>query len=148
MIRRTLRRAVAVNYHPERSEGSAFCGLSLERVYYVYTLASRSRILYVGVTNDLLRRISQHRTGTIPGFTTRYRIHRLPHYEAFCEVRVPTAREKEIKGWRPEKKTDLIEERNPSWEDLAEKFLGRPTPRKIRSLASRGMTATASDGRS
>ena len=102
----------------------------MEKIYYVYILASRSRILYVGVTNDLLRRISQHRNGLAEGFTSRYRIHRLVYYEAFRDVRVAIAREKEIKGWRREKKTVLIESKNPAWEDLAGEFLGRLRPQE------------------
>jgi putative endonuclease len=97
----------------------------MEKVYHVYIVASRSRILYVGVTNDLLRRVLQHRKGQAPGFTSRYNIHRLVHYEAFCDIRNAIAREKEIKDWTRAKKVALIESKNPTWEDLAERYFSR-----------------------
>jgi putative endonuclease len=90
------------------------------KTYYVYILASRSRNLYIGVTNDLGRRMSEHRRGVVPGFTARYRIFRLVHFESFGDIRMAIAREKEMKGWRREKKVWLIEWKNPTWEDLAE----------------------------
>jgi putative endonuclease len=89
------------------------------RPYFVYILASRSRNLYVGVTDNLERRVWQHREGLIPGFTTRYRIHRLVYYEMLDDPRAAIAREKQIKGWRREKKVTLIEGKNPTWEDLS-----------------------------
>lgn len=91
----------------------------MEKLYYVYILASRSRILYTGVTNNLVRRISEHRQGSVKGFTSSYRIHRLVHFEIYRDVRAAIAREKEIKGWRRAKKLTLIELRNATWEDLA-----------------------------
>ena len=91
----------------------------VSRTYYVYILASRSRNLYTGVTNNLERRIAQHRSGLIPGFTKRYRIFRLVHYELFGDIRMAIAREKEIKKWRHQKKVRLIERENPRWEDLS-----------------------------
>jgi putative endonuclease len=75
-----------------------------EYTYRVYILASRSRNLYIGVTNDLQRRVAEHRQGLVPGFTTRYRIFRLVHFEEFADIRDAIAREKEIKAWRREKK--------------------------------------------
>ena len=68
--------------------------------YYVYILSSRSRNLYTGVTNNLARRVSEHRQGLIPGFTHRYRIHRLVYFEPFVDVRAAISREKQIKKWR------------------------------------------------
>jgi len=91
----------------------------MHRSYYVYIVASRSRTLYTGVTNKLHRRAAQHREGRIPGFTADYRIFRLVYFERFAEVRAAIAREKEIKGYRREKKICLIEFKNPTWEDLA-----------------------------
>ena len=96
----------------------------MSNTYYVYILASRFRNLYVGVTNDLARRLVEHRNGTVPGFTSRYRIYRLVHFEIFGDIRAAIAREKEIKGWRREKKVWLIKRANPMWEDLAPKLLG------------------------
>src|SRR5713101_3979966 len=104
----------------DEGEGSAFPGPKMNRTYCVYILASRSRNLYTGVTDDLQRRMVEHREGLVPGFTTRYRIFRLVHFELFGDIRSAIAREKEIKAWRREKKIRLIERRNPTWEDLAE----------------------------
>ena len=88
--------------------------------YFVYILASRSRNLYTGVTNDLHRRIVQHRDGLIPGFTKRYRIHRLVYYEVFGEISAAIAREKQVKHWDRQKRLALIETQNPTWKDLTE----------------------------
>ena len=101
----------------------------MEKLYYVYILASRSRNLYTGVTNNLVRRIFEHDQGLVPGFTSRYRIHRLVHVESFRDVRTAIAREKQIKSWGRAKRVALIEERNPSWEDLCADRLP-PFPRK------------------
>ncbi len=90
----------------------------MSKSYYIYILASRSRNLYTGVTNDLTRRALEHRQGHIPSFTGRYRIHRLVHFEFFGDVRAAIAREKQIKAWRRAKKVALIEAGNPTWEDL------------------------------
>jgi putative endonuclease len=94
----------------------------MPRTYFVYILASRSRSLYTGVTGNLERRMLQHREGRIPGFTTRYRIFRLVHIEQFSDIRAAIAREKEIKGWRRQKKLQLIDHDNPAWTDLAEQL--------------------------
>jgi putative endonuclease len=88
--------------------------------YYIYLMASFKQILYVGVTNDLARRIYQHKTKTHPdSFTARYNIDRLVYFETFGDVRDAIAREKEIKGWRRSKKVALIESQNPTWKDLS-----------------------------
>jgi putative endonuclease len=92
------------------------------RRYFVYILASRSRVLYVGVTNDLVRRLWQHRTSQFAGFTTRYRVDRLVHFDETTDVRAAIAGEKQIKGWTRAKKVALIESRNPTWEDLAARW--------------------------
>jgi len=89
------------------------------RQYFVYILASRSRTLYVGVTNDLKRRLYEHKEGLVSGFTRKYRVHSLVYYEATTDVRSAIAREKQIKRWRREKKVRLIESMNPEWKDLA-----------------------------
>ena len=89
----------------------------MSQTYCVYTVASRSRNLYTGVTNNLQRRMAEHRQGLIPGFTARYGIFRLVHFELFADIRDAIAREKEIKGWRREKKLWLIEHHNPTWEE-------------------------------
>src|SRR6266446_4414956 len=69
------------------------------RCYCVYIMASRSRVLYAGVTNDIVRRVDEHKRGLIPGFTRKYHVTRLVYFERFAEVRAALAREKEIKGW-------------------------------------------------
>jgi putative endonuclease len=84
-----------------------------------YILASLSRRLYIGVTNDLVRRIWEHRSGVQVGFTARCRITRLVYFEATPNIRAAIQREKEIKGWSREKKIQLIESTNAGWLDLA-----------------------------
>ncbi|MCU1222866.1 MAG: Excinuclease subunit domain protein [Edaphobacter sp.] len=90
-----------------------------EYEFYVYILASRSRKLYVGMTNSLIRRMGEHKTGACDGFTKRYAITRLVYFERFQYVNNAIAREKELKDWRRELKVRLIEAGNPTWEDLA-----------------------------
>jgi len=97
----------------------------MEKVYHVYIVASRSRVLYVGVTNDLMRRVIEHREGKAAGFTQRYKVTRLVHFEPFGDIRNAIAREKEIKDWTRAKKVELIEVRNPAWSDLAEEYFPR-----------------------
>jgi len=114
--------------------------------YWVYILASRYYgTLYVGVTRDLLRRIEQHRSGELPGFTKRYGVHRLVYCHGFGDVADAIRYEKLLKRWRRDWKIRLIEEENPRWEDLYLHMTADPTetPRKwvpdIRSADS-GMT--------
>jgi putative endonuclease len=94
----------------------------MDRTYCVYILASRSRNLYTGVTNNLQRRMFEHRNGLVPGFSSKYKVHRLVYFEVFGDIRHAIGREKEIKGWRREKRVALIQRRNPTWEDLAEEM--------------------------
>jgi putative endonuclease len=96
------------------------------RAFYVYILASRSRVLYTGVTNDLARRVHEHKSNLVAGFTSRYRITRLVHFEEFANVGDAIAREKQIKGWVRARKVRLIEENNPTWEDYAERWFLEP----------------------
>ena len=93
--------------------------MSRSKLYFVYILSSRSRNLYTGITNDIFRRVLQHREGRASAFTRQYRIHRPVYFERHDDVRRAIAREKEIKGWRRAKKVALIESTNPAWEDLA-----------------------------
>jgi putative endonuclease len=97
----------------------------MERHYYMYLMASLSRRLYVGVTNNLLRRTREHKEARIPGFTATYRIHRLVYFESFQYVRAAIAREKQVKGWRRSRKVSLIEAQNPTWADLSESWKPR-----------------------
>lgn len=87
--------------------------------YYVYIMTNRSGTLYVGVTNDLERRMYEHKNKLVPGFTSRYRITRLVYFEETSDIESAIEREKQIKGWRREKKTALIESSNPQWKDLS-----------------------------
>jgi putative endonuclease len=88
------------------------------KAYYVYILASRSGVLYVGVTNDLDRRIAEHKAKLVPGFTAKYNCDRLVWYESFANINDAIAWEKRIKGWRRSKKISLIAEKNPALADL------------------------------
>lgn len=92
--------------------------------YYAYILASISKRLYTGVTNHLERRVYQHKQLKIEGFTKRYHITRLIHVEVFGNIDDPIRREQEIKGWRREKKINLIESTNPLWKDLSTEWFG------------------------
>jgi len=91
-------------------------------VYHVYILASATGVLYVGVTNNLERRIAQHKEKRLPGFTKRSSVTRLVYFEAYGDVRNAIAREKEIKAWRREKKLALIRSMNPSFRDSSQDF--------------------------
>ena len=90
--------------------------------YYVYIMTNRSRTLYVGMTNNLERRVYEHRNKVYKGFTSRYNVTLLVYCEAFSDVREAIAREKQIKDWRREKKIALIESLNPSWKDLSDEW--------------------------
>lgn len=87
------------------------------RLYFVYILASESRVLYTGITRDLLRRVGQHRSGVIPGFARKYRITKLVWYECHQNPTAAIAREKQIKGWRRSREVELIERQNLGWLD-------------------------------
>jgi putative endonuclease len=87
--------------------------------YYVYLLASRKYgTLYIGVTNDLIRRVYEHRSKVVDGFTRRYDVDKLVWFEVYDDVLSAIAREKELKKWRRDWKIRLIEEQNPNWMDL------------------------------
>jgi putative endonuclease len=87
--------------------------------YYVYLLASRRcGTLYLGVTNDLIRRVYEHRIKAVPGFSARYGVDRLVWYEVYQDALTAIAREKEIKKWRRDWKIALIEADNPDWNDF------------------------------
>jgi putative endonuclease len=91
----------------------------MSNTYYVYILASRRNgTLYIGVTNDLIRRVWEHREGMIDGFTKKYGVKMLVHFECFEEIDSAIDREKRLKQWNRNWKLELIEERNPEWLDL------------------------------
>jgi len=87
---------------------------------FVYIMASKTRVIYVGVTNDLARRVWEHRDGTVAGFTRRYGVDRLVYYEFSVDPAGAIRREKQIKGWARVKKVAMIDSMNPEWMDLAE----------------------------
>ena len=87
--------------------------------YSVYIMTNESRTLYIGVTNDLARRMQEHKQKLVPGFTSKYNIAQLVWYENFGRPSDAIAREKQLKGWRREKKLALIRSLNPSWQDLS-----------------------------
>src|SRR6476469_4810906 len=92
----------------------------LFRLYYTYIMASKSRVLYVGVTNNLGLRVAQHRSGLdLESFTTHYRVYQLVYFEECPSVKQAIAREKQIKGWTRAKKLALVDRFNPEWRDLA-----------------------------
>jgi putative endonuclease len=93
--------------------------------HYVYILANpASTVLYTGVTNDLLRRVYEHREKCVGGFTSRYNVHRLVHYETFDDAYNAIAREKQLKAGSRRKKMDLIQDFNPTWRDLFDELSG------------------------
>jgi putative endonuclease len=96
--------------------------------YYVYMMTNNSRTLYTGVTNNLEKRVLQHKRKLVPGFTSQYNLTRLVYYETFDDVRVAIQREKQIKGWLRAKKVALIVSGNPAWRDLSQDWYGKEEP--------------------
>jgi putative endonuclease len=92
------------------------------RSFHVYILSSLTRCIYVGVTNDLMRRVAEHKRGMVPGFTRTYHVNRLVHFEQTADVRVAISREKQLKRWPRWRKDQLIEKHNAEWEDLSERW--------------------------
>jgi putative endonuclease len=90
--------------------------------YFVYIMTSNSGTLYTGMTNNLQRRVYEHKNKLAEGFTSKYDVNRLVYFEIFGDVRDAIAREKQIKGWRRNKKMALIESMNPKWQDLSEEW--------------------------
>ena len=92
--------------------------------YYIYILTNwNNKVLYIGMTNDLERRIYEHKNKLVEGFTKKYNLNKLVYYEYTNDVNSAIQREKEIKKWRREKKNNLIGKMNPKWEDLSIGFL-------------------------
>lgn len=91
----------------------------IQRSYYVYIMANNAGTSYIGVTNDLERRVREHKEGNIKGFTSRYKLHQLVYYEEYDSIEDAISREKQIKKWGRVKKRSLIRELNPTWIDLA-----------------------------
>ena len=99
--------------------------MSGSKTYCIYIMASdRNGTLYIGVTNNLLRRVTRHRNGTASDFTRRYHVRRLVYYEAFTHIGDAILREKRLKKWKRQWKIRLIEQANPKWLDLYETLVG------------------------
>lgn len=94
-----------------------------ERRYFIYILASHTRVLYVGMTSRISARLAQHRANLSGSFTARYRVHRLVYCEVLSDASLAVRREREIKAWRREKKLALIRSQNPDWKDLVEEWV-------------------------
>jgi putative endonuclease len=94
----------------------------MSKEYYVYIMTNKSRTLYTGVTNDLMRRVYEHRNKLIKGFTSNYNIQYLVYYESTSSIDSAIQREKQIKGWLRAKKIALIDSVNPEWKDLSDEW--------------------------
>ena len=91
-----------------------------DKTYYVYIMSSRGKVLYVGVTSNLIQRVYQHKHKLIKGFTKRYNVDQLVYYTETDDIMEAICYEKKIKGWLRSRKIELIESKNPDWKDLAE----------------------------
>ena len=119
-----------------------------EHLYYVYILASRRNgTLYVGVSNDIMRRTWEHKSGLVEGFTKKYGVHILVYYELYDDINVAIAREKRLKRWNRAWKIKRIEENNSGWNDLYDRLTGEialpdlpgsPSPRDTNVSLGRG----------
>jgi putative endonuclease len=107
--------------------------LPQDPIFAVYILASRSRTLYIGVTNSLRRRILEHKCKHVPGFTASYNCNRLVWFSNFEYINNAIATEKRLKGWLRSRKIALIEEKNPTWEDLSASWF---TPEQLEKFGS------------
>src|SRR5215510_6384220 len=94
----------------------------MSKEYYVYIMANKSHTLYTGMTNDLTRRVYEHKNKLVKGFTSKYNIQYLVYYEISSSIHSAIEREKHIKGWLRTKKLDLINSMNPEWKDLSEEW--------------------------
>jgi putative endonuclease len=90
------------------------------RIYYIYIMSNQSRTLYIGFTNDIKKRVYQHKAELVDGFTKKYKIDTLVYIESFQDVHSVIAREKQLKHWARKKKLDLILKENPQWRDLSD----------------------------
>jgi putative endonuclease len=96
-----------------------------DRQYYVYVLTTQNNtVLYTGVTNDLIRRVYEHKNNLVKGFTKNYCVHKLVYFETADDVMSALEREKQIKSWGRQKKIDLIKAHNPDWHDLYSEISG------------------------
>ena len=96
----------------------------MTNTYYIYMMTNyTNKVLYIGVTNDLERRVREHKSGLIPGFTQKYNCKKLVYYESFSDIEQAIRREKLLKEYRREKKNQLVESINPDWKDLSEGWI-------------------------
>jgi len=92
-------------------------------MYFVYILTNwDNSVMYIGVTGNLEKRLYEHRNNLVDGFTKKYNVHKLVYFESTSDVRSAIAREKQLKGWRREKKNALVALENPTWEDLSKNW--------------------------
>ena len=98
----------------------------MSKEYYVYIMTNKSRTIYTGVTNNLMRRVDEHKKKLIKGFTSKYNIQYLVYYEMTTDIHTAIAREKQIKGLLRAKKIALIDSMNPEWKDLSEEWFVSP----------------------
>jgi putative endonuclease len=115
--------------------------------YSVYIMTGKTRVLYTGVTRDLVRRVSEHKLKLTPGFTRKYNLTHLAYYEDYVDVNVAIAREKQIKAWTRAKRVALIQSTNPGWRDLSEGWYPKSDPSKQLG-ASEGTADEAGEERS
>jgi len=95
-----------------------------DKQYYVYILTNKTnKVLYIGVTNDLVRRMFEHKNKIVEGFSKKYNLTKLVYYEATINVESAISREKQLKNWHRDWKMNLVNERNPDWRDLSEGFV-------------------------
>ena len=93
-------------------------------IYYVYILTNKSnKVMYIGITNDLERRLYEHKNEQIEGFTKKYHVHKLVYFEEYSEINDAISREKQLKRWVRSKKNWLVETKNPNWDDWSEGFI-------------------------
>ena len=93
-------------------------------MYYVYILTNKiDTVMYIGVTNDLRRRLCEHKNEQIEGFTKKYHVHKLVYFEEYSEINDAISREKQLKRWARAKKNWLVETKNPNWDDWGEGFI-------------------------
>jgi putative endonuclease len=92
-----------------------------KHLYYVYLLTNKNdKVMYIGITGNLKKRVFEHKTKTVPGFTAKYNVNKLVYFEETHDVQAAIAREKELKKWRREKKNNLVVADNPDWKDLSD----------------------------
>jgi len=116
------------------------------KTYYVYIMTNNTRTLYTGVTNDLVRRVFEHKQKLLPGFTQKYNLDRLVYYESCGDIRAAIQREKRMTGWVRAKKVGLIISVNHAWRDLSEGWYEKDNCQDSSPAKSGGLRMTSADG--